>query len=393
MKWRTRRLSADTTRPTVLYVHPSTELYGSDRMAVVTVQGLVENGVRVTVVLPSAGPLISHFEDAGARVLVRPALVLRKALLRPRRWPQLVWQTAASYLTAVRLIRRLKPDAVYVNTITQPTWMLGSWISRTPFIVHVREAENGASSITRHALMVSPLLARIVVCNSQATERFVRDSSAKRRVNTRVIYNGKDWSSYFSTSPAPIGENARLAIVGRLNPRKGQHVVIEAMRILHADGVRVSATFVGDVFPGYEWYEKELRASAMTAGVAEFCHFVGFSEDIATHLSNADIAVVPSLIEPFGTVAVEAMAAMRPTIASNTEGLAEIVDHRATGILFPPGDAAALAEAVKELTEDPEFALRLAKNGRNSVIARFNYDVYQDQIYSTVRETLSSRDF
>jgi glycosyltransferase involved in cell wall biosynthesis len=200
-----------------------------------------------------------------------------------------------------------------------------------------------------------------------------------------IVYNGKEWFSYFSSLRTAIcGNEPRLVLVGRLSPRKGQDVALEAVRLLTEDGLYPSITFVGSVFDGYEWYASELTAAVRRYGLERQCSFVGFAEDVRPFLEEADIALVPSRTEPFGTVALEAMAAGRPVIASDVQGLSEIVQHRETGILVPPGDAVALSSAIHSLAMNSEMCSRLACQGLRRVRKDFSLEAYRESIVRLV---------
>jgi glycosyltransferase involved in cell wall biosynthesis len=85
---------------------------------------------------------------------------------------------------------------------------------------------------------------------------------------------------------------------------------------------------------------------------------------------SSDAVVVPSLYEPFGLVALEAMASGVPVVASDTGGLRELVEDEVTGLRFPPGDHAALARTVVRVLLDPDLARRLGREGRARVAGR-----------------------
>lgn len=211
------------------------------------------------------------------------------------------------------------------------------------------------------------------------------------RKKTTVIYNGKDWAPYFSSSFSGIREPVELLFVGRLNPRKGPDVAIRAVKHLLDSGVDARLTMVGSVFPGYEWYAEELEALVAQLGVAEHVRFAGFQSDAAPFLDQAHILVVPSRVEPFGTVAAEGMAAERPTIVSEVQGLVEIVRDRSIGRTFTAGDAEELAKVCREFINDVELATSVARAGRMSVLERFSTDAYGRHVNEAVSRVAASR--
>ena len=360
----------------VLYCHPGAELYGSDRMAARTVEALIEAGMTVTVVLPNGGPLVTMLEAAGARVSIVDVPVLRKSLLRPANLGRLIAGMPRTLAGLVRVIRANSVDTILVNTITQPWWILAGRIARKPVATHVREAESSINRLVQIAL-VSPVAAsQLIVCNSSATrDHVVRNTLGSKR-KTVVVYNGKDWTPYFRRSFAGLSDPVRVLFVGRLNARKGPDTAIEAIAELQRRGIDASLTLAGSIFPGYEWYEEELRDLAHRLGVTEACRFLGFVSDTEPLYENADVVIVPSRAEPFGTVAAEAMAAERPTVVSNVQGLVEIVNGPEVGLVFEAGDSAGLADRLQTLVAEPELAARLAVQGRRSVLQRFSVDQY-----------------
>jgi glycosyltransferase involved in cell wall biosynthesis len=109
-------------------------------------------------------------------------------------------------------------------------------------------------------------------------------------------------------------------------------------------------------------------------------HVVGHRAEVPDVLAALDLLVCPSIREPFGMVLVEAMAAGRPVIASDSGGPPEIVEHGESGLLFKTGDAAELAEAVLRLLRDPALAARLATRGRARVAERFTRARYAGEM-------------
>jgi glycosyltransferase involved in cell wall biosynthesis len=360
----------------ILYAHPGAELYGSDRMALETVVVLTEGGHDVRVVLPTEGPLADRLRDRGIPVIILAVPALRKSLLHPTQFPSFIWNTFMSTRRAVRLIRSTSASVVFVNTIIQPVWICAGRIARRRVICHVREAEKQLNGGIQRLLVLPVGFAHTVIANSISTLEAFQKHTTFRPRQTVVVYNGKDWDEYFGGKPRAMPLAPHLVVVGRLGPRKGQDLVVRALAILANESRRPTLSFVGDTFPGYEWYKEELELLIVNSGLSEQCEFVGFSAEIGTHLSAADIVIVPSREEPFGTVAAEAMASMRPTIVSNTGGLPEIVSDHQTGLLVECGDVGDIARAVRELMEDPDLAQGLAEAGYHSVRERFSAEEY-----------------
>jgi glycosyltransferase involved in cell wall biosynthesis len=372
----------------ILYCHPGAEMYGSDRMALETVRILRERGHSVTVVLPESGELAARLSEGSADVQIIKIPVIRKEYLRPDKLVRIGWDSLVAMFTIRRLLRELDTELVIANTITQPTWIYAARLAGLSVICHVREAEDSLGRIVR-AILVSPLSAtNLVVNNSKATERFVRQSSVFPLPPTRVVYNGKDWAGYFRSEGSFEDGTVRMVLIGRISPRKGHDTAIQILYVLRSRGVDARLRIVGDVFAGYEWYKTELIKTLHDLNIDEYCSFSGFVTDIASELEQANVALVPSRIEPFGTVAAESMAAMRCTIVSNVQGLVEIVEHSDSGMCLPAEDADQWADAIQGLLADPAKAHAMAIRGRERVLSAFSTASYAEGVHSMVDQVM-----
>ncbi|MBX6390233.1 MAG: glycosyltransferase family 4 protein [Frankia sp.] len=376
-----RRAAADArppARPAVLAIAPSVELYGADRMFLRAMTALAAAGgpAVATVVAPAAGELTGRIAAAGISVTVSPFQVLRKSLLGPRAAVALP-RMSLDVVRACRLIRReLAPGGiVYVNTLTAPQWLLAARLTGRRCVCHVREREAGRR-LVELALVLPLLLCDQVIANSRATAEWLASVAPTLRPRTTVIYNGVPLPECRRSRPSAGRRPPRVLVVGRLSPRKGQDLLIESVARLVRSGTDLSVTLVGDVFPGYEWYRDELRALVARHGLADVVHFAGFQADPAPYYRDADVLVVPSRNEPFGTVALEGMAHGLPVVAAAVAGLREIVVDGVTGRLVPAESVDALADALGVLVTDPRLRQRLGAAGLDRARRSFSVAEY-----------------
>lgn len=206
-----------------------------------------------------------------------------------------------------------------------------------------------------------------------------------------VIPNGVDVHDF--DRPDDAAEfRARLAApdekllfyAGRLEYEKGVQTVLDALPIL------LQTTPARFTIAGVGTHEDELKAHAARLGLSDRVTFLGFvgEEELRMYYAAADLAVVPSLYEPFGMVALETMASGTPCIAADTGGLRELVVHEATGLRFIPGDPASLASMILRLVTDTKLDRRLTLDARRMLdgefswrnIARRTADVYDRAI-------------
>ncbi|WP_338750107.1 glycosyltransferase [Bacillus sp. FJAT-52991] len=147
--------------------------------------------------------------------------------------------------------------------------------------------------------------------------------------------------------------------IGRMVKEKGFHLLIEAAgEILKKYNIQFIIAGKG---PLLNYFRKEVEKR----NLANFVHFIGFvtDEERWQLFTECEVAVFPSLYEPFGIVALEAMAAQRPVVVSRTGGLKSFVLHEETGLLFTPGDSWSLQLQLERLLHDRELKDRMRMNG------------------------------
>lgn len=373
---------------TVLVAHPGAELFGSDRMALESVIGLCESGARVVVALPSYGPLVHELRNAGAEVVIVPMLVLRKALLKPDGWLRLISAALRGLGSAWRLIGRVRPQVVYVSTITIPLWPIVARLRGTASVSHVHEAEASANRLVNRMLYLPHLLSRRVLVNSRFSLETIRNALRLLATRSTVIYNGVASPDAPTPSRAVLDGALRVLYVGRLSPRKGPDLVIEAARLLRDDtGCDVHVTLLGAAFAGYEWFEEQLHAQAAQSDVP--VEFAGFRSDVWPFLADADVVVVPSRVdEPFGNTAVEGILALRPVVASDSSGLREAAGGYRTARLVPAADAAALAAALGEVSARWCELRTMAGIDRARALERHAPEVFRAQVMAETMQTV-----
>lgn len=341
-------------RAAVLAVHPGAELFGSDRMFLESVTGMVEGGLRVVVALPGDGPLVRSLQSVGADVVIVPMLVLRKSLLKPSGWAELVRLTFRNLGSSWRLLRRLRPTTLYISTVTLPLWPLVGKLRGARVVSHLHEAESMSHVLIRRVMHLPHLASDVVVVNSEFTRETLVQTLSPLAARSRVVYNGVAGPP---SDPAPprdaLDSTFNVLYIGRLSPRKGVDVLVHAVARLIDAGVSARLVLLGTVFPGYEWFSEQLRTRVSELGMEQAITFAGFESDIWSRLAEADVLVVPSVLdESFGNTLVEGMLGERPVIASDIAGLREAAGDAPSVVFAQPGDAESLTTQLEHVYED-----------------------------------------
>lgn len=176
-----------------------------------------------------------------------------------------------------------------------------------------------------------------------------------------------------------------LGVVARLEPEKGHRYLIEAMPAILRGAPETWLVIVGE---GSLDGELRAQAAALPAPAGDRVVFTGRREDVAAITGDVDIAVLPSLREAQGISILEAMARRKPVVASGVGGIPEVLTNGLDGLLVPPADPAALADACIRLACSPELRARMGEAGRATVEARFSLDAMVRQIEEVYDEEL-----
>lgn len=374
---------------TVLIASPSADVYGSDLQMAQSVVGLSQHGWRVHVMLPATGELTSILEASGADVSLVDFPVLRRADASPAGMARLVRAGLNAVRTIRQAVRRVGPDVVLVNTVTLPWWLVAARSTGTPTMCHVHEAEARDPRLVRAALAVPLLAAHTIVVNSRTTFESVCQVVPLLRGRTRLVYNGVQPPSGEPSARTP-DEQTRLVVIGRLSPRKGPDIALEAVARLRADGLNVSLELCGTPVASQEWFRDRLVRRSHQPDLEGSVTFADYTSPIWPALARADIVLAPSLGESFGNVVVEGQLARRPVVATAVQGHLETVDDGRTGLLVPPEDPAATAAAIKRLMADPTLARRVADEGRRVALERFTAQRFREEMASVVAQVAGS---
>ncbi len=327
------------------------------------------------VVTSGEGVLTQKLEDAGVRYAILPMGMWRKA----KNWVRLPFT-----LKALRDLAKVEKVAlVHCNTLWDAPYgvHLGKKLN-LPVVVHVRNTVT-PDKVKKYNLEK----AHLVISVSQAVAESLKDL---KNTPVEVVYNGVDLSRF---NPREVtGEGVReelgidrespiLLLVGRVDTTKGHDVAITALSLLKSEPSPY-LLFAGEASAQEQSWPGVLRGLAQELRVGERVIFLGNRHDIPRLMAASQVVLVPSLHsakEGFGRVAIEAMAMERPVVASRTGGLPEVVSE-VTGILVPPGDAQALAEAIDGLLKSEEKRRLMGKAGRERVERFFNLDGTVEEI-------------
>ncbi len=328
--------------------------------------------VRPHAILAEDGPLRPRLVEAGADVEVLPmtegARGLSKDAVQPARLPLAALLHVVVYVGRLALrLRQLRPDVVHTNSLKAALYGgVAGRLAGVPVVWHARDYVDSSylpGPAVRLVRLAAWLLPTAVVANSAATLDSLRLPARARR-KAAVVADPFERVSPVHQREAASQPGLRVGMVGRLAPWKGQHVFIEAFARARPSGPD-RAVVIGSAMFGEDDYEQTLRELVAKLGLEDRVELAGFRSDVEAELADLDVLVHASVSpEPFGQVVVEGLAAGLAVVASDAGGPAEIIRPGVDGLLCPPGDVDALAEALDRLLGDAELRGALGAAGR-----------------------------
>jgi glycosyltransferase involved in cell wall biosynthesis len=334
------------------------------------------SGFEVTVAAYGPGPLREAVERAGAAYVP----------LRHVRRPLHPWRDLLGLVELVRLCRRVRPHVVHANSskagILARLAAAATGVPVRIFTVH-GWAYRAHSGLAARGYLTAERLVRPLTTATICVAETERETGLRERTcdaaRTVVIPNAVDVGR--APAAALAGDPPLILSVGRLKAPKDFATLVRALALVRAP---FAATVAGD---GPE--RAELAALARRLGVR--VELAGERDDVPRLLAGADVFVLASRSEGLPLSILEAMAAGLPVVASAVGGVPELVEAGVTGLLVPPGEDAALADALEHLLADAELRRRLGAAGRARAAERFDLPRFHAEHLELYRALLAER--
>lgn len=403
----------------VLFVDKAPQLGGSLVSLYHLVRGLDRARFEPIVLVAEGNPAAAQFSALGVQVLTRPwantppqASALLQGItqtgavlkLRNWRWGRRLYHSVGFLVR--HLPRILERAEAFANMLydVKPGWVhvndgvpfnrgeiLGALWARVPVVCHVRSFEPP----TRFDRFLSSRVAAHIFISRAIADWHIGTGVRLRR--WRVVHNGVDLAEFQNVPGARTRIRAELglpddafvvALLGRIVPWKGHEMFLDALERLLPEHPQMMGCIVGEGWRGHD-FEQRLRARVDSGPLKGRVIFAGFRPDVPALLQSVDALAHTSIEpEPFGRVIVEAMAARLPIVATAAGAVLEILEDGRTGLLVPPGNAAALAQALHRLMSDPDLGQRLATAARQEVETRFTVQQYVAGVQAVYEELL-----
>ncbi len=293
-----------------------------------------------------------------------------------------------------RFMKRERIDVVLTNMDKE--LRLGGMAAKlagVPVVIPRRGIDYPLKDRWRYRFAYNVLATRIMA-NSLATKRaLLRHAPWLDAERIEVVYNGIAVEPFAQ----PSAHNFRaewnvktdeplLGFVGQLDERKGIRVLLTAFQQIKHELPQTRLVFVGQG-PLREIIADEVKKNNWGDAVL----LPGFLDDIIGVMQAIDILLLPSLWEGFGIVLIEAMAAGKPAISTDTSSMPEIIANGQTGYVVPPGDAEALAERAIQLLRDAALREKFGQASRQRVAEKFTHERMVEKVENLFQREINKR--
>lgn len=378
----------------ILYIHCTADLYGASRMMLRTIAQQVKEGHSACVILPYDGPLVAALKDAGARVEIIPVdpALRKRNLTAPLK---LILDGVTGFKAYLELAHEWSPDLIVSNTSIT---FLGGLLAKklgVAHICHVRESYAGFGWVWR---LYRPFLikfsAKILPVSQAMADQFPDSLHGSKVV---VVHDGFPLEEFDLVGKERISRFRKMfeleghltvGLVGRIIlHRKGQDVFVQAVALLKDRFPTVRFILIGSCYLGNEFHLDNLNKLMDDLGVLDSIVLTGEAEDVKAAYSALDISVMASATpEPFGGVTIESMAFVKPVVGTNIGGTPEQIVDGETGILIPPDDPQAMADAIGKLLKNEELRIRMGQAGRKRFEQEFTFEPYYERLMKVYEE-------
>jgi glycosyltransferase involved in cell wall biosynthesis len=302
----------------------------------------------------------------------------------------------ATYPDLLKVLRAKRADLVHLHGYGATTFgRLCAWRMGIPAILHEHANHGDTPWFQKVADRFLAPHTDIAIAVSESTGEFTTRARLMPAERTKVVYLGAPLDEFARERSAEEIAAARQAMgiapgtiaigtITRLMPSKGNQYLIEAAPAVLAKHPDVRFFIVGE-----GELQPALEAQARALGLGDRFVFSGFMRDVAAALSALDLVVFPSLWEGTPLTVFEALAMGKPIVATDADGLLDVLTDRQDALIVPKADAATLAGAINRLLEEPPVAAALSaearKTGRRYDIGAFVRKM--EQLYELLHET------
>lgn len=375
-----------TDRRRVAFFHIGTGVFGGgSKMLLKLLRSLTESSIQPVLISQTNDKLCDRAREAGVTVEIVPFRGVLDSYNRqllttsPRVLIPTLYRILQFNRDVYDCIRDV--DAVWCQNIRCVLTLLPYFtLSNTPVIWNIGlglESEGKVSYLNSLALSAADYV--FIESKTQMKRIFTDSQLAKHRQKFVIFGKGIDVEKFSpDRDQLPLTEKPyTIGTAAALTPRKGIDHFLEAAAELLKTRADLQIYIAGEPTDVDDSeYASSLRDQVDAAGIQDSVTFHGWVEDMPSYLDTLDVFVLPSLNEGIPGVVREALAMELPVIATDVGGTSDVVQPKETGLLVPPADSSAIADAIETMLADTEAARAMGRRGRNVIVDEYSLESY-----------------
>lgn len=354
--------------------------WGGQKSLFYLVTGLDKRKFKPVVCIPIDDGLGKDLRDKNVEVIVTSL---------PKVLSFRIWAVFMAIKKILSIMKQSKAHLVHTDGPRNTFYAgLAARLLNIPLVWHVRVSDRDIYDPILYVLS-----SKIVLVAQSIRKRF---NWAKKSEKFVTIYNGIDFMRFNSqdkTNPECDYQNDKevflMVSVGRIEPLKGQHYIIEACGMLKDVIKKFNLLIIGDVTD--RAYMEKCKKIAQDYGIQDRVKYIPYQNDVEKILSAASVFISTSLSEAFPRSIIEAMAAGIPVIVTDVGGCTEAVENEISGYVIPPANAKALAEKITQLYQNKDLRRKIIEKARGRVESMFTMEKNLRQTESLYDELISTK--
>lgn len=372
--------------------HPSSELYGADRIMVATLKSYPSKNTKFIIYLRENGPLIElikseikHFEiiiDDKLPIIYRAIFSVKGVIKFYKNlsyWKNKIRQDNNKY----------QFKAIYANTLSCSFILRSVRRFKCAKYVHVHEIIDSPWIVGKITAILCKKYSGHTICVSNAVKNKLSYYTNFNSTKIHVIYNGIEFPEKIETSKIE-NNKIKFYLFGRINPNKGQEFLIDSLKNMDRNILeKCKFIFVGGVAKGRENDLENLNNKIKQFDLKKYVEIKGFTNDISSEIKKANVCLIPSKMkDPFPTTVLEAMSYGKPVISTNHGGAAEIIKDGVNGYLIAPNDEENFADKIELFVKHTELLNKYGEKSRELFLENYTSDHFMERWKSFFKNNL-----
>ena len=359
----------------ILIFHSSNDLYGASKI-LLQVINLLKNDYVIHIFVPYNGPLDKILSKQNIFLYYMDFGVLRKKYFSFLGLLNRTFKILVSVYVITRYIKKNKIDFIYTNTSLIIAPGISAFMCKIPNYLHIHEIPDNKIYSKIMGVLISKFSSKIIVVSKSVKDHW----SSHIKKPLKLIYNGIPFN-FKNRLIKKESRKIKFLTIARLLPYKGHKYIIEIANQLLRLNVNAEFIFLGDVFKGYENYEKDLKSLASSNGIVENILFKGFDPEIEKYLFKSDFLLhCPIEPDPLPTVIFEAIQSNLPVIATNIGGAVEILDAGNGGLLISENDSFKASRDILEYVKNTELVKKKNEYALSFINVNFSEKTFNKKI-------------